>query len=206
MMCGTEERTPAVGFSATTPTSSSLQQPPSQSTKQSSATRFTRPSTACTHCGRTGNDSASCFQVKWFTEWWTDKTKTNGGRGAERSARGRGSDMGRGCVSCGSGFRTHNTMVCDTFSQEESQTSGIPNFTPDHWTTLENFINSKKRVHSRSFRVRETNFICLAKIANMMSLLTQECHIIWRVILIYLPMSTPLSRVQLRYRMDNAHG
>lgn len=126
-----EERAPALGLSAT----ASSHQMVSRPTEQASATKFTRPATACTHCGRTGHDTSTCFQLVGFPEWWTDKSKSNGGRGSDRMVRGRGRG-GRG-----SGSRANNT----TARESESQTHGIPNFTADQWTSLANFVNSQKQ-------------------------------------------------------------
>lgn len=93
-----EERAPTLGLSTTTYSQQTLSRP----TEQESATKFTRPATACTHCGRTGHNTSTCFQLVDFSEWWTDKRKSNGGRGSDRLVQGRGRG-GRG-----SGFRANN--------------------------------------------------------------------------------------------------
>lgn len=121
-----EERISAVGLSATTS---------SRPLEQASATRFTHPSTACTHCGKTGHDATNCFQLVGFPEWWTDKSKLTGGRGSDKTIRGRGRG-GRG-----SGFRANNA----TTRESESQPSGIPNFTADQLAALANFLNGQKQ-------------------------------------------------------------
>lgn len=66
----------------------------------------------------------------------------------EKGGRGRG-DMqgGRGRGGRGSGFRAYNTNV-DSSGSTETQTSGIPNLTPEQWATLTQFMISQKSAHS----------------------------------------------------------
>ncbi|CAN7114835.1 unnamed protein product, partial [Brassica rapa subsp. narinosa] len=77
----------------------------------------------------------NCFQLVGFPEWWTDKSKSTGGRGSDKTIRGRGRG-GRG-----SGFRANNA----TTHESESQPSGIPNFTADQLAALANFLNGQKQ-------------------------------------------------------------
>lgn len=137
-MRNNDERIPTVGFSATTQTSV-----PRSTTEQAAAAKFTRPTTVCTHCGKTGHESSNCFQIIGFPEWYTERNKTTGGR----SSRGRGSETGRGRGGRGSGFRANNTLIRDT-AQQEPQSPGIPTLTPDQWVSLTNFINSQKQSSS----------------------------------------------------------
>lgn len=87
VMISNDERIPVVGLSAMTVT-------------QAAAARFTKSQVACTHCGKTGHDSTSFFQVIGFSEWWSDKSKPTGGRG---NGRGCGVDQNRGRGGRGSG-------------------------------------------------------------------------------------------------------
>ena len=104
-MRNNDERIPTVGISTTTQTSI-----PRSTTEQAAAAKFTRPTTVCTHCGKTGHESTSCFQIIGFPEWYTERNKTTGGR----PSRGHGSETGRGRGGRGSGFRANNTLIRDT--------------------------------------------------------------------------------------------
>lgn len=64
----TNDRVPTVGFTATTPTA-----PLRSNVAQAAATRFGRPSTTCAHCGKSGHEASSCFQVIGFPDWWSEK-------------------------------------------------------------------------------------------------------------------------------------
>ena len=130
VMRSNEEKIPVVGLSGMTVH------------PQAAAARFTKPQVTCTHCGKTGHDSTSCFQVIGFPEWWSDKSKPTGGRG---NGRGRGVDQNRGRGGRGSGFRAHNVLVGESSGGGESQTSGIPNFTQDQWASLANLLNNQKQ-------------------------------------------------------------
>ncbi|XP_010451106.1 PREDICTED: uncharacterized protein LOC104733201 [Camelina sativa] len=138
----TEDRTPIVGFSATTSASSQQNHYVSSvSSAQASTSRFVKPTIVCSHCGKQGHEASSCFQLIGFPEWW-EKDKSSGGRGG--FGRGRGaSNQGRGRGGRGSGFRASHTQLGDSFSSADTSSSGIPNFTTDQWATLEQFVKKQ---------------------------------------------------------------
>ncbi|XP_010412437.1 PREDICTED: uncharacterized protein LOC104698730 [Camelina sativa] len=116
----TEDRTPVVGFSATTSASSQQYHSVSSvSSAQASASRFVKRTTVCSHCDKSSDGRGSFGR----------------GRGASNQGRGRG---GRG-----SGFRASHTQLGDSFSSVDTSSSGIPNFTTDQWATLEQFVKKQ---------------------------------------------------------------
>ncbi|ESQ37179.1 hypothetical protein EUTSA_v10002805mg, partial [Eutrema salsugineum] len=77
VMRGAEERIPVMGLSATTQPQPLQHSAPK--TEQAAAAKFSRPTTMCTHCGKTGHEATSCFYLIGFPEWYNDK-KSNSGR------------------------------------------------------------------------------------------------------------------------------
>ena len=105
-----EEQSPPVGLSAAV------------STPTAAAVRVNNKNMKCTHCGKSGHEVASCFQLHGYPDCWVDNNKgkaRGGGRGHgfDNSNRGRGR---------GSGFRANTMQVADT---SNVTSPGVPNFT-----------------------------------------------------------------------------
>lgn len=136
-----EEKTPDLGMTATT-----TQPSQTMTNAQAAAVRFARNNSVCSHCGKQGHEASQCFQIIGFPEWWGDKSaKPPTGRGTDKGGRGRGLDTqgGRGRGGRGSEFRAYNTNV-DASGAPAAQTPSFPNFTPEQWNTLTQFVSSQK--------------------------------------------------------------
>ena len=143
-----EDKSPAIGLSAVTQPTSLQQSQQIITNAQAAAARFARNNSVCSHCGKQGHEVNQCFQVIGYPEWWGENNaKPGAGRGTDKGGRGRGGDSqrGRGRGGRGSGFRAYNTQA-DTTSEAQGQ--GFPNFTPEQWATLTQFVNSQKSTTS----------------------------------------------------------
>lgn len=105
------------------------------------AAHFTIKSTKCMHCGRLGHDASSCFQLHGYPDWWTESRKSLG----RSSGRGRGAENSNHSRGRGTSFHLNNLQL-DPMPAAGS--SGIPNFTPEQWSSLATFMNNQKNMTS----------------------------------------------------------
>ncbi|XP_018479287.1 uncharacterized protein LOC108850218 [Raphanus sativus] len=80
-----------VGFATKAETEQATSRPGSVSSGVSSGRR-----SPCAHCGRTGHDKTTCWQLIGYPDWWEERAPSNRGsggasRGGSRGGRGRGS-------------------------------------------------------------------------------------------------------------------
>lgn len=165
-MRNTDERAPVVAFSTTVqPSSSQSSASRSNQIQAAAATKFQRSTPTFTHCGKQGHETANCFQLIGFPKWWPDKSKTPGGRGSDRSTRGRGGgyDSGRGRGGRGSDFWAYNTLTNDPTQQPKPQPSGISNFTTYQWNSLANFLNTQKQTNSDKLSGKRDKLLLFGK-------------------------------------------
>lgn len=123
-----EEQSDGVGFSA---------QMGSQ--VRAAAVREKDKQGSCAHCGRSGHDAKSCYQIIGYPDWWGERP------------RGNEKGVGRGKVGGPSGRARANVTRTATdigTTSSESQFSedrpGFPNLSNDQWATLLEMLNQNK--------------------------------------------------------------
>ncbi|XP_012847900.1 PREDICTED: uncharacterized protein LOC105967846 [Erythranthe guttata] len=124
-----EDRSDAVGFSAQL-----------GSHARAAAVRNKEKPGICTHCGKSGHDAKTCYQIVGYPEWWGDRPRGN----EKGTPRGRGGGLiGR---SRGGGARVNVTRVPteNEATRFDTERQDFPNLSGEQWATLLEMLNSSK--------------------------------------------------------------
>lgn len=91
----------------------------------------------CTHCNKTGHDTAGCYQLHGYPEWWVEKYGK--GRGGKTSQQGSGAAPARNKGSYGRGA-TVNAVSHVGLSADAHEVTGL---TKDQWDKLVKLLGEK---------------------------------------------------------------
>lgn len=111
----------------------------------------------CSHCHRSGHDTANCFQLLGYPEWWGDRPRTQGipsTRGKSGGGRGSDSGQGKGAKIHAVTVDTNNSGTSSTNHQASSSTpAALPNMSPKQWQTIAalfgNIQSSNNSLHGK---------------------------------------------------------
>ncbi|CAN7026655.1 unnamed protein product, partial [Brassica oleracea var. botrytis] len=91
----------------------------------------------CTHCNKTGHDTAGCYQLHGYPEWWVEKYGK--GRGGKTSQQGSGAAPARNKGSYGRGA-TVNAVSHVGLSADAHE---VTELTKDQWDKLVKLLGEK---------------------------------------------------------------